>query len=286
MTKIGMDEILQPITPIPTDQQARGSLSRPVDGMLFDLYGTLFISNSGDISTVRRGKSSRIEKLDKLIDAYGLRFSPDEVVERLYKRIEIQHQIDKAAGIAFPEVRIDRIWRDLLGNDLPEARLLGFAASFEMIMNPVWPMPNAEDLIKACKQAGMVMGIISNAQFYTPGLFRHFFHGDTVALGFHPRLTFYSYLLGEAKPSPTPFKMAKKRIEAMNIDPGRIVYIGNDMRNDIAPAHNAGFRTVLFAGDRRSLRLREKDPACRDLTPDMIITDLNQLQPYVKTAAS
>jgi hypothetical protein len=35
--------------------------------------------------------------------------------------------------------------------------------------------------------------------------------------------------------------------------------------------------TALFAGDRRSLRLRKDDPSCRLLTPDLVITDLGQL---------
>ena len=47
------------------------------------------------------------------------------------------------------------------------------------------------------------------------------------------------------------------------------------MRNDIAPAAALGFRTALFAGDRRSLRLREEDAL--GVTPDAIITSLDQI---------
>ena len=48
------------------------------------------------------------------------------------------------------------------------------------------------------------------------------------------------------------------------------------MLNDILPARSAGFQTALFAGDRRSLRLRRDDPRCTNLKPDMILTDLFQ----------
>ena len=53
--------------------------------------------------------------------------------------------------------------------------------------------------------------------------------------------------------------------------------LGNDMLNDIYPARNVGFQTALFAGDKRSLRLRTEDPRCRDLTSDLVVTDLGQL---------
>ena len=40
----------------------------------------------------------------------------------------------------------------------------------------------------------------------------------------------------------------------------RVLFVGNDMLNDVAAAAAVGLRTALFAGDQRSLRLREKDP--------------------------
>ena len=49
------------------------------------------------------------------------------------------------------------------------------------------------------------------------------------------------------------------------------------MLNDIFPAQKVGFKTALFAGDQRSLRLRADDPRCRELTPDLVVTDLGQL---------
>jgi len=53
------------------------------------------------------------------------------------------------------------------------------------------------------------------------------------------------------------------------------------MRNDILPAKKIGFNTALFAGDARSLRMREDDPECIRTSPDLVITDLIQLLEYV-----
>ena len=49
------------------------------------------------------------------------------------------------------------------------------------------------------------------------------------------------------------------------------------MLNDIWTASQAGLKTALFAGDQRSLRLRETDDRCQGLEPDVVITELNQL---------
>ncbi len=56
-----------------------------------------------------------------------------------------------------------------------------------------------------------------------------------------------------------------------------ILFIGNDMFRDIYPAFLAGFKTALFAGDTKSLRLRQDKPELKKIVPDFIITDLMQL---------
>ena len=50
------------------------------------------------------------------------------------------------------------------------------------------------------------------------------------------------------------------------------------MQHDILPAYRIGFQTALFAGDASSLRLHHDDLQCRKITPDVIVTDLMQLE--------
>jgi putative hydrolase of the HAD superfamily len=125
------------------------------------------------------------------------------------------------------------------------------------------------------------MGIISNAQFYTPLLFQWFLRKELDDLGFNHELLFFSYRFGYAKPSQLLFTMARERLEAWGILPGQVLYVGNDILNDILPAQNTGFHTALFAGDARSLRMREDDPHCTHTRPDLVITDLIQLIEYI-----
>ena len=157
-----------------------------------------------------------------------------------------------------------------------------FALEFEFLVNPVYPMPHLNTLLQACAQIRMPLGIISNAQFYTPMLFEIFFESDLHQMGFQNDLVFFSYRYGRAKPSRYLYEQAAAGIRKRGIPPAHVLYVGNDMRNDIDPAARIGFKTALFAGDRRSLRLREEDPRLKTQAPDLIVTDLIQLLAYVK----
>jgi putative hydrolase of the HAD superfamily len=138
-------------------------------------------------------------------------------------------------------------------------------------------MPHLETLLAACRQKNLAMGIISNAQFFTPLLFEWFLDARIEQLGFDSELVFLSYQLGYAKPSPVPFKMAASAIYAKGFNTTAALFVGNDMLNDIYPARRLGFQTALFAGDARSLRLRTDESRCFNLSADLILTDLGQL---------
>jgi len=270
-----MQKYIRPLKPIPTSLAPSGDLIHDIRCVLFDIYGTLFISASGDISLAKQN-SPQMEKIKLLLAAYEIQKSPRALLDELHGAIKARHLELHDKGIDFPEVKIDRIWQQVL-QAVDQGSIRQFAAEFELITNPVYPMPNLADLLSTCRQQGLLMGIISNAQFYTPYLFNWFLDSDPEGLGFSPDLIFYSYIFEMAKPSVALFKMAAEKLKEKEIQPSSVLYIGNDMLNDIYPAQHTGFQTALFAGDERSLRLRTEDPHCRDLTPDIVVTDLAQL---------
>jgi putative hydrolase of the HAD superfamily len=100
-------------------------------------------------------------------------------------------------------------------------------------------------------------------------------------LGFDADLTHYSYRFGQAKPSKTLFNACSNTLIERGLPPSSVVYVGNDVLNDILPASALGWQTALFAGDRRSLRLRQDHAACRTIHPDLVITDLRQLLDWI-----
>jgi putative hydrolase of the HAD superfamily len=275
-----ISEYITPVTPVPTSLTPSGKLEEKIEGILFDVYGTLFISRSGDIGMAKKN-SPQTEKLEKLLQQFGIKKDSQFVLNRFYAAIENQHELLKEQGVDFPEVEIDQIWMRVLEiDDLETVR--EFAVTYELIANPAYPMPNLETMLSVCQDSNVVLGIISNAQFYTPYLFNWFLGSSPEDLGFHPDLILYSYKFGYAKPSTFMFQVAAEQLKHMDISVGSAIYIGNDMLNDMYPAKQAGFKTGLFAGDARSLRLRENDPVCKDLSVDLVITDLIQLLDYIQ----
>ena len=268
---------LHPLKPISTGMRPRGRLRPPIKCLLCDIYGTLFISASGDIGSAAP-LDRRSAQLDQLLSRYGHSISAEKVLKRLQQTIQNFHAASRDRGVDYPEVVIETVWEKVLAFD-DSQRLRKFAVEFEMIMNPVWPMPGLEALLEHCRCHGIRLGIISNAQFFTPYLFEWLLQATPVQLGFEAELTWYSYRNGRAKPSPALFQKAQQILAGRGIAQECVAFIGNDMRNDIRPAQRAGFQTILFAGDARSLRLRADDPLCKDLKPDRVIIDLNQLTP-------
>jgi putative hydrolase of the HAD superfamily len=267
------------LAPRPTALIPKGRLKEEIRCVLFDIYGTLFISASGDISVARQD-SPTLKKIGQLLTEYGIRKSPRSLLNEFHCAIEAVHGDLREQGTDFPEVDIERIWMQVIQSDDPE-RLRQFAVEFELIVNPVYPMPNLKPMLSALRQRSRLMGIISNAQFYTPCLFNWFLNADPQDLGFDRELLYYSYRFKVAKPSPRLFEMAAESLKEKGIHPSSVLYTGNDMLNDIYPAKLIGFKTALFAGDKRSLRLRTDDSRCKNLEADLVITDLGQLLAYV-----
>jgi putative hydrolase of the HAD superfamily len=264
-----------PLKPRPTGERQSGRLTGQLHCILFDIYGTLLISGSGDIGTAE--KTARdLSKLTGLLEKYHIPGSGKDFRDMLFEHIRKEHDRIKKSGIEFPEVNIVRIWESVIG-PMSDEHIRAFALEFEMIVNPVYPMPHLADLLAACRRNKIKMGIISNAQFYTQLLLEWFLKSDLKSLGFTSDLVFLSYLFGQGKPSPYLFKRAREQLDSYGIEPDSVLYLGNDMLNDIYPAHRSGFQTALFAGDARSLRRRRDDPRCSGLTPDLVVTDLNQV---------
>ena len=280
MLSDSISKYIRPLSPRVTALQPSGELATKVKCIMFDVYGTLFVSGSGDIGIFRQ-KAQQTEQLKNLLQKFGIRRSPDDILNDFFTTIDNEHAKLKANGVDFPEVEIDKIWMRVLNkNNLDFIRT--FAVEFELIVNPVYPMPNLEKMLLNCKESNLRMGIVSNAQFYTPTLFQWFLGSNLEDLGFHPDLMLFSYRFGYAKPSIYLFQLAAESLQNMGIPVNAALYLGNDMLDDIYPAQKVGFKTALFAGDARSLRLREDDPKCKNLSADIVITDLKQLIDHIR----
>lgn len=206
--------------------------------------------------------------------------------ELFHSIIEQEHSRQIERGIQYPEVEIRKVWEEALvvlnyeglyRGTITTESIERIAVEYECLVNPVWPMPGLKDLLEKLSER-LQLGIVSNAQFFTPLLFPALLGRTHAQLGFKENLCFWSYRRLEAKPSTALFIALKDSLKkSYNILPAETLYMGNDLLNDILPAAELGFKTALFAGDSRSLRLREDDPRTKDTEADIIITALAQL---------
>ena len=275
MNNILFEKYLIPLSPLVTPLNQSGKLDNKIKCILFDVYGTLFISDSGDICFTKKVVQETY-KIEHLLERFKIKMNAKTLLAIFFNTVEKQHEDLRQKGIDYPEIEIDEIWMRVIGSDNRE-RARAFALEFELIVNPAYPMPHLKEVLKELKNRHIVLGIISNAQFFTPYLFDWFLKSDLKNLGFEPNLTLFSYKFGYAKPSKFLFENASSRLKEINIPTDSVLYVGNDMLNDIYPAQRAGFMTGLFAGDARSLRLRSDESVCKKLSADIVITDLVQL---------
>jgi putative hydrolase of the HAD superfamily len=283
----------RPLEPLATGVEPVLAELRGIRAVLFDLYGTLVISGSGEVGTAA---ASCDEAMAGALGAVGLQAARplDGAAELLFERIRASHERDRAAGVDYPEVQIADVWREVLAAlasrgaldaaAVASVDLRRLAVEYEGRANPCWPMPGAAECLAALRAGGMLLGIVSNAQFYALSLFPSLWGGSAEQCGFDPALQFYSFQYGRAKPGTALFETAREALRARGVEPSATLYVGNDVLNDVGPASMVGFRTALFAGDARSFRRREDEPSLAGVRPDLLLTALAQLERCVMIA--
>lgn len=270
---------LTPLGPVATGALEDLAPLTGVRAVLFDIYGTVVVSASGDIGAGEQADRERT--FSAAAAAAGIAVlgeAPRGVGERFAATVRAHHARARASGVDVPEVEIRDVWRELLAAWRSEGRvgawtdaeLEVFALEFECRANPVWCMPGFPGVLERLKE-DLALGIVSNAQFYTPIVLEALTGRTLRDLGFDPDLCAWSWEQRCAKPSPRLLGVVLERLAARGIRPREVVFVGNDTARDIVPAREAGCRTVLFAGDRRSLRVQA------GVKPDAVITDLSRL---------
>ncbi len=308
-----INSLSAPITPIDTGIKEKVKRDKNIRAVIFDVYGTMFVSGSGDIGIAKQTSNSRAAAsaleseglIEKNLDSNIKEAIGNHTLEFLHTEIEKSHMEKREGGIDYPEVDIVEIWERVV-EKLRELKIPGIkydkieeydhlastigdtgkrklleriVIQYEFRVNHTWPMPGLEETLNnLIKGAKLKLGIISNAQFFTPLMIEAFTKRPIEGLGFDSRLILWSYIEGIAKPSRVLFnKMSNRLTKIYGILPSETLYVGNDMLNDILPAKALNFKTCLFAGDTRSLRLREEREECRGLKPDFVITELKSL---------
>ncbi len=289
---------------IPLRYPGREKKLYEIRAVIFDVYGTLINYWRPEFSD--RNTRARIleNAFGKTIDHFGMRpalehmnpeGTPVATLRELYEGlIALHHDRARDKGISTPEVKIDEIWYVILlmlkrhgydpltlslGTERDVARCFAWFYNSSALGGGFFP--GVVDCLRKLKEQGVVLGILSNAQFYTP-IDLTLFTRDQDASGelddyqelFEEDLVVFSYELGWAKPSMKIFQRLFDSLYEYHILPAEVVLVGNDLSIDIAPAQEAGLKTALFVGDRESVFLHGKD---REVTPDLTFESFGDL---------
>lgn len=280
-----LDRNRHPLEPIPTELQPQLKEIPGIRAVVFDIYGTLLVSGSGDVGTAM--EMSKGDCLEAAWEACGVtsKMPADDMVGQFYAVIKGDHKTATKRGTSYPEIIVEEIWQKVFASAIRKKQVTVpddfdpavFALEFESRVNPVWPMPGLAEVIGALRERGLTLGIISNAQFFTPKIVEYFLGGTLEENGFQPENCFFSYQHRLAKPGKALYSAAAQSLAGAGIDVCHILYVGNDMLNDVQPASQVGMKTALFAGDQRSLRLRKDDARMLPIQPDVTLTRLSDI---------
>ena len=283
---------LKRILPIKTGAKPKKGSLKNIKAVLFDVYGTLLVSSAGDIGASK----FEVKEVISAFECAHLSFKKgvdkeqiaQMIIERYKETIAKTHLWIQLKGVKYPEVDIIKIWQKVIDSfkdkNVFTKKKINYkllALAFEINTNPVWPMPKLKSTLQGLNKKGIYLGIISNAQFFTPIILNYFLQAKNLNGNipcFEKDLCIYSYERNKAKPSLSLFKKALRELKRYKIKPNEVLFVGNDMLNDIYPAQKVGFKTALFAGDKRSLRLRKEDDQVKGIRSDMVLTEIGQVK--------
>ncbi|MDR9414670.1 MAG: HAD family hydrolase [Gracilimonas sp.] len=277
----------EPKKPISTDCEIKLASLEDVRAVFFDVYGTILISGAEPME--QKNKDLQYTALEETFNAWDISYkneAPEEGIRLLHEVVAEVHKQKKAKGKDFPEVDIISVWRTMLSRlkeghwivDYPEEELAEMVTDFVTRNDQPWLMPHLQEVLEDLTEKKLEIGIISNSQFYTPLTLEALSGKSLEQMGFDKELLFWSFNEDIAKPSVHFYEIARKKLQSeYSIETHQVLFVGNDMLNDVYPAQKAGFKTALFGGDKRSLRMREDDNRVKGIEADIQITQLVQI---------
>lgn len=299
-----VQESLQPIA-----LQSKTEKLRDIQVAIFDVYGTLinyweesfrdeeekqlFIKDVFKRTAEYFGFSDTLEKIDpsKL---------PEETLYDFYHGlIAMKHEEGKKGGKTFPEIKIDELWNVILsilinngynlddhlrGSRKDTAMCIAYFYNFFALKRGFFP--GVVETLKELKANNIKLGIISNAQFYTPIDLSLFLRDQDDKLVdylelFEQDFVFFSYEYGVAKPTGIFYERLFDALYEHSVLPEQTVFIGNDLLLDVKSAQDVGLKGALFTGKSQSTFLHKKgNQIFADITFDTFPELLSKISFY------
>ena len=248
--------------------------------VLFDVFGTLLRTRAAEDSDLPAILSSAARAAEISLpeaDCPQLMAQYRAEIVRLKKIGQEQRGVHAEINVADAWANV--LLRNVSGCTRQQAEEFAFA--YTVLSAHPHEMPGMARVLAGCTELGIPIGAVSNAQYFTLHLVNYLatglpldgsgygvFDGDLCSLSFQHRVV---------KPDRRMFSPVLQALAARSIHAPDCLFVGNDMYRDMYPARQAGFKTVLFAGDTDSLRLRPDNKHAVGIRPDYIIHSLAQL---------
>lgn len=287
----------------PVEYPAKSEKLYNIRAAICDVYGTLINYWKPGFSSKNERSEAILQSFSIIIDKFGFRDilcmlnnndTPEKTLSDFYNGlIALNHEKSSKKGIIYPEVRIEEIWSVIYAilkrngynytrystcpeNEFP--RYLAYTYNFFSLGRSLYP--GISNSLDSLKMSNIYLGIVSNAQFYTPIdltlMFRDQSGGkyDDYSEIFEGDMTFFSYEYGVAKPNQLLFRKLFDVLYEYHILPEQTVFIGNDLVSDIQAAAEVGMKTAFFCGDRKSTFIGSQGG---EVIPDITFTTWESL---------
>lgn len=213
-----------------------------VRAVIFDVYGTLLQVRPVPCSSV---VEARWEALCSPYASAESALSWSQFLQLCDAAIRRQHEEATARGVAYPEVNWAEITREVLPGlrRVDSPALEAFHLEVSALSRQVELAPGVRAVLRRLQEAGVPVGIASNAQRYSQLELSRALEAVGASLdGFAVDLCFWSFEHGFSKPNPHVFQSLNARLGLRGIHPSEVLMVGDRIDNDVRPALAAGWQ--------------------------------------------
>ncbi|MER3417230.1 MAG: HAD family hydrolase [Gemmataceae bacterium] len=273
--------------------------------VLWNVYGTLLRISLGELvlehpqefvmSTALEKTAQEFRMWPAMTRRPGL---PGEYLRLMYKNALAELQFQPGNQERYPEILADKIWtqivKKLMHNEYTfDVEFYGsldeycrkIAYFFHQSLQAVGPYSGMDRALTYVHDHLDGQGLLADGQcFSVVQLAREFRRLDPNRSleEVCPRMWhFWSWEQRARKPSERLFREAVRRLQANGYEPWHVLHVGSSIERDVLPARKLGMHTALFAGDKTSLRATKEQLKDRASRPDVLLTELNQIEEVV-----
>ena len=257
-----------------------------IKAVTFDLWETLLFEKSGANS---RRNTARCKSLAQALNKFGVKISVKQLALALKEMSpwlvsvwEKSNEVTNLDQIRFIITKASKGLITIKEEWIDELSSAYVSPLFEV---PPYLNPDAHRVLQQLKDRNKLIGLICNTGLTLGFGLRRFLAREGVAKYFD--LMLFSDEVGIRKPDPRIFHIVAQKL---NVKPYEIVHVGDNLKNDVWGAKNAGLKAIYLLTETGRDKIAESDPTSllsisrklgnlkeEEIVPDMTVTSLTMV---------